>query len=558
MHQGPRARKLQRFFRRERRRVAFSPRDSIVPLRVVLLSNTGMSRSAVFAVSVGLLASATFAEEPRLLELKVRVGISEHQVREVVTRNLPKLAECIGFADYRNDLAPLKNLDRLDDRVEVQLDVRRGTYADPLGPLHFDARVEGILTDPQCVQDMVATWTAPAALTETIHSSTGDAPIVFIYRYRPADRARTASQQSNAAGMDMLCKAFSGATGTDILSRWDAVKEKLPQRVTRGLERTAAALKTAAPSDMKVLWATAVRETGAMLGAAKPCRAFKGWTYPNLTELLAAEPGDLPADTTCASRVKQMRALAANPPLPVPIRAGEVRIEGAHPFAEGGLVVEDDVYKFDPLAPGGLLLPQAKIASLAVEQAKAQNRKVPIVYLRLKAETPAVAVAEAGRRWRQGFEVRVLGQRQGPGNVGLQANAWKDAVVSVAGPRQAIDYGEVRSTIAGFNAHTDLCAAVPPAVAKVGGPNTDDIGPLITAVADALEKCKCPRIYSEIAWARVSVVADAWDGRAGWVPLPVTDDRFAPAVTLPRKADAGALVRAVAALTSPARIVWTE
>jgi hypothetical protein len=221
-------------------------------------------------------------------------------------------------------------------------------------------------------------------------------------------------------------------------------------------------------------------------------------------------------------------------------------------------VVEDDVYKFDPLAPSGLLLPQTKIAALAAEQQKLQKRPVPIVYLRLKAETPARAVAEAGRRWRQGFEVRVLGQRLGPGNFGKSSNAWKDALVSVAGPRLAIDYGEMRSTIGAFTTQADFCPGLPEAVAKVGSRDVEDLAPLATAVADALEKCKCPRIYSEIAWARLSVIADAWDGRAGWVPLPVTDDRFAPAVTLQRKADATALVRAVAELTSPARVIWAE
>lgn len=493
-----------------------------------------------------------------MVELKVRVGISEQAVREVINKNLGKLTECIGFADYRNDLAPLKNLERLDDRVEVALDVRRGTYAEPLGPLRFSARVESLLSDPQCVQGAVAEWAATQEVLESIHSSMGETPIVFTYRFRPAPTARIAAQKINTAGMEALCRAFTGASEADLASRWAGVKDQLPVRVRNALAPTIESLKLARPADVKTIFATAVRETAQMLGAPKPCRALRGWTYPNLFELLAAEEGDLPAGTSCKSRVSQLRALASSPPLPVPIRAGEVRVENTRPFEAGGLVVEDDVYKFDPLAPSGLLLPQVKISALAAEQQKLQKRPVPIVYLRLKAETPAVAVAEAGRRWRQGFEVRVLGQRLGLGNFGKSSNAWKDALVSVAGPRMAIDYGEVRSAIGALSQQGELCPALPEAVAKVGSRDVEDLAPLATAVADALEKCKCPRIFSEIAWARLTVIADAWDGRAGWVPLPVTDDRFAPAVTLQRKADATALVRAVAELPAPARIVWTE
>jgi hypothetical protein len=151
-----------------------------------------------------------------------------------------------------------------------------------------------------------------------------------------------------------------------------------------------------------------------------------------------------------------------------------------------------------------------------------------------------------------------LGQRSGPGPVGRAANAWKDALVSVAGPRLAIDTGEMRSTIAAFAQQGELCPGLPHAVEKVGAKDVQELAPLLTAVAGALERCKCPRIYSEIAWARLSVIADAWDGRAGWVPLPVTDDRFAPAVTLPRKADATQLVRAVANVPAPVRVVWAQ
>ncbi len=386
------------------------------------------------------------------------------------------------------------------------------------------------MSDPSCVSRVVDSWTfSDTALKSAAQLGGAEPAVSFTYRYRPSDQARMEQREQDAAGIAQLCAAYQGTPIDEHPNvRYRQVRPTLPWRVTEQLDAILESLNHVNPKDVREIFPVAFREAAQQIGASPRCRALRGWSPAlTFTELLEAEPEELPAGSSCSARVAALRAFAAQKPLP--------STPTSDLSTKAGLQIIDPGFVVGEAPAPALLATSTEIARLAAEQKKAQGKDKPVVYLKVAANAPGPTLVDAALHWGARFEVRVLVlRRRGAPFVNTAATAWKKAVdAHLYELRNATPANQILELVRMFREDGPLCAGVPGALKAVELVKPEDrLQPFASALADALEGCQCPAAYAEVLWARFTLMEDTWAEGAAFVSLPVTTDKKATAVDL--------------------------
>lgn len=492
---------------------------------------------------------------PSLVAVSAAVGISEEPLRAVIQSRLLELSQCVAITELvEGRLTPIQGGEGGDDRVEVKLYVSARKAPQPQeSPWRVEAQVQGALSQPSCVAHLVSSWPfEEVSLQAMAKVRRWTAPgMSFVYRYRPSQAARTQRVKANGRAFAEFCSVFSEAKrGQPLLPLYRQGRQKVRGDLQLVMEPVLEMEGAISGNDFAAMVAAAARDLGASLGVKLECRAFRGWLPITDAELMESET--LPVDESCVDRVEQMRQLGQEI---LPSNEGyesALSSPRARPVAEPGLLVDAR----QPRAELPLLASAKKVRSLAIAESKLQGRSRPLVYLKVDPALRAKELVEAAKRWGVDFEVRLLATRSGLAPLEHAKEAWPEAVMLYQEQLSNVRSAD-RATrlIDAFSQAGPHCAPVPELIAQLYSlAPVDRLPTLATGLARALEECGCPHAWSEVAWARLALIADEWDGGVGWVPLSVATKEPAPAVELPSAATVEQLVEVLG--DAPLRVKW--
>lgn len=491
------------------------------------------------------------ANGPVLEELKAPSAL-EPSFAALITQRLPELRQCVAVTFVEGARwAPITSSSKLDDRVEVSLRVNTTRAGSPSQKLQVKASAQ--LSDTACVEHWVSAWPFSDEQLDALAAEGGErsAGLTFRYRFRPTAQMREAKITANQKALMELCSVFEGAKPDQSLEpAYNAGRDRIRfdlQAILDPLMSTASAFS---PKEFGQLTAATFRMLGEQLAVTKPCRAFRGWLAYSDAELMDAAP--LPDSSSCALRVEQMKKLGATfSPAPAGLRAA-LESPRARKLTEPGLLIDATSAEAEaPLVPSKQLVDR-----LARAQAEEQKRPRPIAYVRVGPSEPARKLLEGVLAWSARFDVRLLLIHTGPTELIHAADAWPPAVALLQEQLSELRPQErPRALMRSFADAGLYCAGAPKVIGAISTLDEDQqLAALAAGLAEAIDHCGCPNAWSEAAWARLALLADAWDAGAGWLPLPVTKKASAPALELAGDATVEALLAVLP--ETPFRVVW--
>lgn len=469
------------------------------------------------------------------------------EVEALVRQRLPELARCLAFVQW--DQKVPADFEQRDDLVQLDFDARSTVEpGEPARPrpwaLSFTNQKSAAsqrLT-PDCVKGAVERWLTDAQLAALAAVEPAHRPALSLRaHFRPTAAQRAAIAAANTRDYAKLCEAFAGLhPDGDLKAAWLPAREHVEPGLREEVDFTFALLSRLKPVDQRTIGARGLAEIAEAHGVARPCHALRGWSPATDAEVLDSDTP--PPTTACAARVRQLEAIAAKPPpgySPPDVYLPSTR---GRPLLEAGLVVE--------LASGRRS--GSELAAAKLEQVRAQGRPRPLVYFQARAEDQARELVRSAQAWGRDFEVRLLVSAAPPFSHRLAKSAWPEAVSVL---ERGVANGDVGRVLGPLEAPGSPCAPLREALlAADAAPPSERLARQAAALSRSLKACGCPHPWSEVAFARFTVAADAWTQAVGWVPLSVVEDPVAKELVLDPKSTVGALLAALG--EKPVRVTW--
>jgi len=522
-----------------------------------------MRRAYLLAALVGACATAPAAPQisdpPKpaeaalvLKRVEARVGLPEPEVIALVNQNLRSLEDCTAFTeeDDLGQLHRLESLAALDDRVKVTLEVER--YGQPEDATRLRVKTESVLSNSECVSQMIGEWPWPPELLEAMRKLRGSEPAVSLeYSFRPSEAKRTAQLQANEQGVRLVCEAFTGFRESESLNeRIQPLIPQLSKRLQLHVGSMLQGLRHTSERDRPAIFSRAVLRIADSLAVHIACNPLR-LVRATVADLVALD--EAPTEPSCSARVAQMKSMKAPAATGLMAFLPDLTAKTGQPIVDDAFWVPSDRYS-------SVFAEAFDVARLAKSEAKRQGRAKPIVYLAFSSVHSVGDLVNAAKQWGVAFETRLL-VSPAPGPEGeLSKSAWAEALTLLRASAGSSLGASTASLLAEqFASEAQLCSDIPVAYNSLAHVAPADKPVLLSKfVAEALEACGCPQTYSQVAWARLALIFDALAAQPKFLPLKLSSkSRFVMRVS--RAADAQTFVTALdQAQASDIDVVWSS